>query len=95
MAWMKDVVRLDVKVVNITFTPQGYTYIYELLGHKSTITNMSYTYFFTILMYYKNHICPNFVSNVASFRYTSHYLTYKHMYYITKKVGKERIWEPN
>lgn len=51
MAWMKDVVCLDVKVVNITFIPQGYTYIYEWLVHESTITNMLYTYFFTILMY--------------------------------------------
>jgi hypothetical protein len=51
MAWMKDFVRLDVKVVDITFTPQGYTHIYELLVHKSTIANMPYTYFFINLMY--------------------------------------------
>jgi hypothetical protein len=45
---MKDTTILDAKVVNITFTPQGHTYIYELSIHESTITNLPCTYFVTI-----------------------------------------------
>lgn len=37
---MKDASTLDAKVVNINFTPQGHTYIYQLLVHESTINNL-------------------------------------------------------
>ncbi len=49
MSRMKDVVTLDAKVVNITFTPQGHTYIYELLVNDSIENNLPCTYFVTIV----------------------------------------------
>jgi hypothetical protein len=47
MFMMKDVATLDAKVVNITFTPQGHTYICELLVHESIVNNLPCTYFVT------------------------------------------------
>jgi hypothetical protein len=47
MSMMKDVANVDAMVVNITFTPQGHTYIYELLVHESTSNNLPRTYFVT------------------------------------------------
>jgi hypothetical protein len=41
----ENVATLDAKVINITFTFQGYIYIYELLIHESTINNLPCTYF--------------------------------------------------
>jgi len=77
---MKDVATLDAKVVNITFTTQGHTYIYELLVHESTINNLPCTYSITIGVF-PNCTCLDFVSNVASFKH-SYFLSCKHMYYI-------------
>jgi hypothetical protein len=51
MSRMKDVASLDAKVVNITFTTQGHTYIYELLVHESTVNNLPHTYFVTKLVF--------------------------------------------
>jgi hypothetical protein len=62
MSRMKDVATLDGKVVNITFTPQGYTYIYELLVHESIVKNLLCTYF-VIVGVYPSCNCPYFVSN--------------------------------
>jgi hypothetical protein len=62
MSRMKDAVILDGKVVNITFTPQGHTYIYELLVHESIVNNLPCTYFVTIGVY-PSCTCPYFVSN--------------------------------
>jgi len=50
MFTMKDVATLDAKVVNITFTPQGHTYICELLVHESIVNNLPHTYFVTKLV---------------------------------------------
>lgn len=47
MSRMKDVVTLDAEIVNITFTPQGHTYICELLVHESIVNNLPCTYFVT------------------------------------------------
>jgi hypothetical protein len=77
---MKDVATLDAKVVNITFTTQGHTYIYELLVHESTINNLPCTYSITIGVF-PNCTCLDFVSNVAGFKH-SYFLSCKHMYYI-------------
>jgi hypothetical protein len=77
---MKDVATLDAKVVNITFTPQGHTYIYELLVQQSTINNLPCTYFVTIGVF-PSCTCLDFVSNATSSRH-SYFLSYKHMYYI-------------
>ncbi len=40
MVRMKNAITLDAKVVNISFTPQGHIYIYELLVHKSIVSNL-------------------------------------------------------
>jgi hypothetical protein len=77
---MKDATTLDAKVVNIIFTSQGYTYIYELLVHESTVNNLPCTYFVTIGVY-PNFICLDLVSNVVTFGH-SYFLSFKHMYYI-------------
>ncbi len=77
---MKDATHLQCQGVNITFIPQGHTYIYELLVHESTINNLPCTYFVTIGVY-PNFICPNLVSNVVSFGH-SYFLSFKHLYYI-------------
>jgi hypothetical protein len=62
MSRMKDLVTLDGKVFNITFTPQGHTYIYEILVHESIFNNLPCTYFVTIGVY-PSCTCPYFVSN--------------------------------
>jgi len=87
MAMMKDATTLDAKVVNISFTPKGHIYIYELLVHESNVSNLPCTYFVTIGVF-PSCICPNFVSNAASSKH-SYFLSYKHMYYIynVKLVG--------
>jgi hypothetical protein len=77
---MKDTTILDAKVVNITFTPQGHTYIYELLVHESIVNNLPCTYFVTISVY-PNFMCMDLVSNVVNFGH-SYFLSFKHMYYI-------------
>jgi hypothetical protein len=77
---MKDVATLDAKVVNITFTPKGYTYIYELLVQESTINNLPCTCFVTIGVF-PSYTCLDFVSNATSSRH-SYFLSCKHMYYI-------------
>jgi hypothetical protein len=69
MSRMKDVATLDAKVVNITFTPQGHTYIYELLVHESTINNLRCTYFVTISVFL-SCTCLDFVSNATSSRHS-------------------------
>jgi hypothetical protein len=80
IARMKDATTLDAKVVNISFTPQGHIYIYELLVHESIVNNLPCTYFVTIGVF-PSCICPDFVSIVASYRH-NYFLSYKHMYYI-------------
>ncbi len=80
MSRMKDVATLDGKVVNIIFTPQGHTYIYELLVHESTVNNLPCTYF-VIIDIFPSCPCSNFVSNATSSRH-SYFLSCKHMYYI-------------
>jgi hypothetical protein len=80
MSKLKHVATLDAKVVNITFTPQGHTYIYELLVHESTVNNLPCTYFVTIGVF-PSCICLDFFSNVASSKH-SFFLSCKHMYYI-------------
>jgi hypothetical protein len=77
---MKDVATLDAKVVNKTFTPQGHTYIYELLVHESIVNNLPCTYFVTIDVF-PSCTCLNFVFNVTSSKH-SYFLSCKHMYYI-------------
>jgi hypothetical protein len=76
---------LNAKVVNITFIPQGHTYIYELLVHESTINNLPCTYFVTIgvaqILFVQNFVCQYLVSNVVSFGH-GYFLSFKHMYYI-------------
>ncbi len=80
MARMKNATTLDAKVVNISFTPKGHIYIYELLVHESIVSNLPCTYFVTIGVF-PSCICPNFVSNAISSRH-SYFLSYKHMYHI-------------
>jgi hypothetical protein len=77
---MKDVATSDAKVVSITFTPQGHTYIYELLVHESIVNNLPCTYFLTIGVF-PSCICPDFISNVANSK-NSYFLSCKHMYFI-------------
>jgi hypothetical protein len=69
MSKMKNVATLDAKVVNITFTPQGHTYIYELLVHESTINNIQCTYFVTISVFL-SCTCLDFVSNATSSKHS-------------------------
>jgi hypothetical protein len=77
---MKNATTFDAKVVNITFTPQRHTYIYELLVHELIVNNLPCTYFVSIDVF-PSCICSYFVSNVASYRH-SYFLSHKHMYYI-------------
>jgi hypothetical protein len=71
---------LNVKLVNITFTPQRHTYIYSLLVHESIVNNLPCTYFVTNGVF-PSCTCLHFVSNAPSFKH-SYFLSYKHMYYI-------------
>jgi len=97
MSRMKDVVTLDAKVVNITFTPQGHTYIYELLVNDSIENNLPCTYFVTIGVF-PSCLCSYFVSNATSSRH-SYFLSCKHMYYIynvcLNLVGDIRTQQPS
>jgi hypothetical protein len=81
---LKDVATLNVKVVNITFTPQRHTYIYSLLVHESIVNNLPCTYFVTIGVF-PSCTCLDFVSNAPSFKH-SYFVSYKHMYYIYKHM---------
>jgi len=69
MSKIKDVATLDTKVVNITFTSQGRTCIYELLVHESTVNNLPCTYFVTIGVF-PNCTHPYLISNATSFRHS-------------------------
>jgi hypothetical protein len=97
MSRIKNVATLYAKVVNITLTPQGHTYIYELLVHKSIVNNLPCTYFVTIGVL-PSCTCLDFVSNVASSKH-SYFLSCKHMYYIYNMhlnlVGDIRTHQPS
>jgi hypothetical protein len=84
------------KVVNIIFTPQKHTYIYELLVHESILT-LPCTHF-VIVGVYPSCTCPNFLSNATSFRH-SYFLSCKHMHYICNVhlnlVGDLQMHQPS
>ncbi len=79
MFTLKNVATLDVKLVNIPFTPQRHTYISSLLVLES-IVKLPCTYFVTIGVF-PSCTCLDFVSNAPCFKH-SYFLSYKHMYYI-------------
>jgi hypothetical protein len=75
---MKNATTLDAKVVNITFTPQRHTYIYDLLVHEFIVNNQPCTYFVSIDVF-PRCTCSYLVSNVASCRH-NYFLSHEHMY---------------
>ncbi len=85
----ENVATLDAKVITITFTFQGYIYIYKLWVHESTINNLPCTYFVISGVFPS---CPNnlnFVSIITSCRH-SYYIIWKHMYYIYNVHRKQQ-----